>query len=246
MAAQQGYTIVYHDSLGFRAAPIQLILLDAGVPFTMQAPSWSPDRVAQGLQRPVFAPPAIIQGDFVLAQTPAIMDYLGKAHGYGPGDDPKAAASQLQLLMDIGDVTSELFELHGKPKPFASKAEFAKDGGRLSNWLKHLDAFRAKAGGGSGFLCAGHPTAADFFLVSAFDALDFSLGPEATAGITPDGLKAWRALMEARPSFAAFKAQAKPALFPRMAAPKKVNAACDISDHKCRSISVQNMRMQAS
>jgi hypothetical protein len=103
-----------------------------------------------------------------------------------------------------------------------SKAEFAKDGGRLSNWLKHLDAFRAKAGGGSGFLCAGHPTAADFFLVSAFDALDFSLGPEATAGITPDGLKAWRALMEARPSFAAFKAQAKPALFPRMAAPKKV------------------------
>ena len=96
-----------------------------------------------------------------------------------------------------------------------------KEGGRLGNWLKHLTKIQAKLGGASGFLCANHVTAADFFLLSAFDAFDYSLGGEATAAVTPDALKAWRVLMEARPSYAAFKSLAKPALFPSMAAPKR-------------------------
>jgi NAD(P)-dependent dehydrogenase (short-subunit alcohol dehydrogenase family)/glutathione S-transferase len=217
-----GYTIVYHASLMFRAAPIQLLLLDAGVPFQMQEPTWSPDRVVQGRALPMFAPPVIIQGDFALAQTPAILNYLGAAHGYGVDcADAKASATYLQTLLDIGDVTSELFDL---AKDHQKKAAFAAPGGRLSNWLKHLGTVQAKLGGGAGgFLCtADRPTAADFFLLSAFDTFDFALGAGATAAVTPEGLRELRARLEARPSYAAFKAQATVgALFPSMKAPSK-------------------------
>jgi hypothetical protein len=77
------YELIYHAGFTGRSAPIQLLLLDAGVEYTLRTPTWSPDRVIQdspGL--PVFAPPVLIHEDFVLAQTTAIMLYLGKLHGY--------------------------------------------------------------------------------------------------------------------------------------------------------------------
>jgi hypothetical protein len=39
------YKLVYHSSLGFRAAPIQMLLLEAGVAFEMVEPFWGEDRV---------------------------------------------------------------------------------------------------------------------------------------------------------------------------------------------------------
>jgi hypothetical protein len=82
---QGKYLIVYHSSLGFRASPIQMLLLDAGVEFEMREPEWGEDRVVAGNPGlPVFAPPVLRKGDFVLSQTCAIMNYLGSIHGYTP------------------------------------------------------------------------------------------------------------------------------------------------------------------
>jgi hypothetical protein len=82
---QGKYLIVYHSRLGFRASPIQMLLLDAGVEFEMREPEWGEDRVVAGNPGlPVFAPPVLRKGDFVLSQTCAIMNYLGSIHGYTP------------------------------------------------------------------------------------------------------------------------------------------------------------------
>ena len=77
------YKLVYHSKLGFRAAPIQMLLLDAGVDFEMVEPHWGADRVIENNPgMPSFAPPSLRVGDVTVAQTPAILKYLGRVLGY--------------------------------------------------------------------------------------------------------------------------------------------------------------------
>ena len=214
------YELIYHASLSFRAAPVQMLLLDAGIPYTMLEPTWSDDRVIarNAGNHPVFAPPAIRHGDFTLSQTSAIMSFLGEEHGYGAvGAEQKA--THLQVILDAADVGSEVF---GCAKSREAKGKFAaaEAGGRLKNWLAHFNKIHAKAAASTGgaFLFGGAPTAADFMLLSVFESLAFALGTEAVAAVCPKGLEGWRGAMESRPFYAVFKAQAKPNLFPSMAA----------------------------
>ena len=144
------YVIVYHAKLGFRAAPIQMLLIDAGRAFEMAEPHWGTDRVIEnnpGL--PSFAPPALRKGDVTIAQTPAILAFLdatvlGRSSG-GRVED----ATRLQLLLDIGDVTSELFTEVRKGAEAKAKFGRLEDGGRLRNWLAHICKFFLRAGGGT-------------------------------------------------------------------------------------------------
>ena len=55
---------------------------------------------------PVFAPPNIRKGDFVLNQTPAIVKYLGKEFGFYPSN--KADEAHAEAL--IGFVTDVIAE----------------------------------------------------------------------------------------------------------------------------------------
>ena len=52
---------------------------------------------------PVWAPPIIQSGDFVINQTPAIMIYLGKKFGLCPTGGPEEEAHATQLLLTIHD-----------------------------------------------------------------------------------------------------------------------------------------------
>lgn len=158
------YTIVYHEALGFRAAPIQQLLLDAGARFTMAPPTWSPERVVQDNQgSPVFAPPVLRDGEFTLSQLPAIMSYLAERHGYNADvSTPEEAASLNQLILDIADIGGELFAL---AKDAEKKAKFANaaDGGRLKNWLNHVTRFFLKRSPtGNGFLFGSNVTAGNY------------------------------------------------------------------------------------
>ena len=103
------YTLVYHEHLAFRAAPIQMLLLDAEAEFKMAPPEWGEDRVvAANPGCAVFAPPVLRKGDFTLGQTTAIMDYLGRAHGMLKGSAEQLATAN-QLTLDVADIGSELF-----------------------------------------------------------------------------------------------------------------------------------------
>jgi glutathione S-transferase len=211
--------LVYHNALGFRAAPIQLLLFDAGAKFEMVEPYWGGDHrvVEANPGMPAFAPPALCVGDVTIAQTPAILNYLGDTFGYGPDGGAIDRAAHLQLLLDIGDVTSELFaEVRKSPE---AKAKFgqAEDGGRLKNWLQHLAKAYTRRTGGKGFLFVeSRPTASDFFLLVALESFDFCYGPALLADILPGEFRPWRERMQARPSFAAYQRQAKPILFESM------------------------------
>lgn len=211
------YKIVYHSRLGFRAAPIQLLLLDAGVDFEMVDPYWGADRVIENNPgMPSFAPPALRVGTFTIAQTPAILQYLASTLGYGAAGGVEEEAAHLQLLLDIGDVTSELFtEVR---KGAEAKAAFAKaEGGRLKNWLEHLRKAFVKRTASCGFLFhESRPTAADFFLLSALECFEFCYGAAHMSALLPAEFKAWHARMEARPSFRLYRQQAKPILFDSM------------------------------
>jgi glutathione S-transferase len=217
--AEGGYVIVYHAKLSFRAAPIQMLLLDANIPFTMVEPTWGNDRVIDrnAGNHSVFAPPAIRRGNFTLSQTCAIMSFLGQTHGYSV-IGLEQSATCLQVILDSADVSSELFAC-AKDKEAKNKFATADAGGRLGNWFGHLDKIAAKAAAaGKTFLFGNAPTSADFMLLSAFESLDFALGPEKVVAMCPSGLQTWRAAMEARPFYAVYKARAKPNLFASMQA----------------------------
>jgi hypothetical protein len=65
------------------------------------------------------------------------MQYLGQVHGYHASlVNPESLGTANQLLLDAADVGSELF---GLAKDAGKKADFCKAGGRLHNWLKHLN-----------------------------------------------------------------------------------------------------------
>ena len=105
-----------------------MLLLDAGESFTMTEPEWGDEfRVVK--DNPgcaVFAPPVLRKGDFTLSQTCSIMSYLGAVHDYAPpATSAEAAATCLQVTLDVGDIGSELFAC---AKDQAAKAKFANEG----------------------------------------------------------------------------------------------------------------------
>ena len=70
------------------------------------------------------------------------MQYLGQVHGYHASlVNPESLGTANQLLLDAADVGSELF---GLAKDAGKKADFCKAGGRLHNWLKHLNEVRPR------------------------------------------------------------------------------------------------------
>jgi hypothetical protein len=192
------YEIIYHEALVFRCAPIEMLLHDAGISFTKSAPQWAPNRcLGENTAGPCFAPPVLRECDtnFCVSQLPAIMEYLASVHGYLPTDKKDAAVS-LQILLDIADVGSELFAA-GKNEE--TKATFV-DGGRLTNWLVHLNKmFVARGSGSGGGFMGANLVGADFMFVTLMVSLDFTIGSEKLAQVCPVELMSlWRSL-EARP-----------------------------------------------
>ena len=55
---------------------------------------------------PIFAPPVIKKGDFVLSQTPAIMKYLGKEFGLYPRTREDEAHAD-QMIAFVTDFVAE-------------------------------------------------------------------------------------------------------------------------------------------
>jgi glutathione S-transferase len=92
------YEIIYHEGFSGRAISIIHILLEAGLTYTLVAPSWGADRCATpNPGHPVFAPPVLRKGDFLLAQTSAIMQYLGTKYGPTAANAEDAAKASIKF-----------------------------------------------------------------------------------------------------------------------------------------------------
>ena len=117
--AAAAYELHYWPSFTGRVEPVLMLLSDAGVPFTLEraveavADASHPDGEApsgSGTGAPAFAAPVlrIAEEGFTLAQTTAILEFLGKRHGYLPASDT-AQANCLQLALNAGDMWEESY-----------------------------------------------------------------------------------------------------------------------------------------
>ena len=202
----QGYTLYYWPSFTGRVEPILLLLEDAGEAYDLVRDlSTVTGTDSDGVGVPAFACPVLRRGNFTLAQTTAILEYLGRQHGYMPRGGAEADANCLQLALNAADIWQEAYKARREPD---EGAEYLRE--RLGLWLANLAAFFAKTSGPGPFFFGPEPTFADFAVLNALNILVymFAAGP-----LFPPELLAWKAAMEARPGVAANLETTEPVLY---------------------------------
>jgi len=138
---------------------------------------------------PVFAPPVLKHGDFVLAQTAAICHFLGRRHGLAPGDEA-GEAHALALELTIADLVDEAHDTHHpisaalyyEDQETAAKQRAAHFvGERLPRFLAYFE--RVLGQGGGEALAGNDLSHADLSLFQALEGLDYAF-PRAFAQAT--------------------------------------------------------------
>lgn len=181
-------------------------------------------RGGENVDFPVFAPPAIKRGSFVLSQTPAIMKFLGKEFGFYP-TDVQGEAHADSLMAFVTDFVAE-GRLVFHPKCFTmsyfQQMEEAKphilwfETERLPAFLTYLEsalAYNAKSHAG-GFMVGASLTYVDvavFHTLTSANSQFFAAFKRQCANIPR--LLALRAHVASLPRVAAYLASARRGLF---------------------------------
>lgn len=115
------YELYYWPLLPGRGEFVRLVLEEAGAPYLDVARL--PEEAGGGFKpllefvqrarpgQPAYAPPILVHGNLVLAQSAAICAYLGERHGLAPDESGKRMQA-LQLQLTIADVTDEAHNTH--------------------------------------------------------------------------------------------------------------------------------------
>jgi len=146
---------------------VRLLFETAGVPFIDHGVQ-DPPSVAKFVYGggnsdgfPIFAPPVIKRGDFVLSSTPAIMRYLGKQLGLYPksAEDEAHADSTMELVSDFiteGRLvfhpkcfTASYYEQVEEAKPYVAWFEDQRISKFLNHFEKLLKHSESKSGSGN-------------------------------------------------------------------------------------------------
>lgn len=132
------YELYYWPMLPGRGEFVRLVLEEAGVPYVDVARL--PEEEGGGFRpllafmqgerpgQPAYAPPILVHGELVLAQSAAICAYLGERHGLAP-EEPAKRMQALGLQLTIADVTDEAHNTH-HPIATALYYEDQKDAAR--------------------------------------------------------------------------------------------------------------------
>ncbi len=124
------YTLLYWPDIPGRGEFVRLVLEAADLPYVDQArlPGQQdcilPYLHGRGPGHPAFAPPILVDGDLVLAQTTAICDHLARRHGLVP-DDPTHRAQALAVHLTLMDLVDEVQATH-RPPPSAPESQVPK------------------------------------------------------------------------------------------------------------------------
>jgi glutathione S-transferase len=217
------YELYYWPEIPGRGEFVRLVLEEAGVPYAdvgrlPSAQGGGVDAVLAFYEgrnegHPVFAPPVLVQGELVIAQTAAICHFLGRRHGLAPGDEA-GDAHALELELTIADLVVEVHDTH---HPIAARLyyEDQKDAAkqraahfvaeRLPRFLAYFERVLQRNGGE--VLVGTRITHADLSLFQALEGLRYAF-PRAYARAAAE-TPAVRALAErvrARPRIAAYLA----------------------------------------
>ena len=110
-----GWRLYYWPSLPGRGDFVRLMFEEAGVPYedVCRGPKGAEPAIqfykgkVDSMLFPVLAPPIIQKEKFVMNQTPAIMEYLGKKFDMYPTGGPEVEAHAMQVNMAVADYIAE-------------------------------------------------------------------------------------------------------------------------------------------
>ncbi len=163
-----------------------------------------------------FAPPALVDGDFVVSQTAAILQFLGKRHGLA-GRNEREEIAALQLQLTIMDLVAETHDTHHptsvavpyeeqKPEALLRAKSFREL--RMPKFLGYFErVLGANGESGGKYLVGGSLTYADLSAFHVVVGLEYAF-PNAMQRMTPELplLLALRDAVAARPRVAAYLA----------------------------------------
>jgi glutathione S-transferase len=220
------YELYYWPGIQGRGELVRLAFEEAGVPYVDVGrqssaegggiPAMQAILESEAGPLPPFAPPFLRVGDLVIAQTAAILHYLGPRLGLVPDDE----ASRLhvhQLQLTLSDLVAEVHDTHHPiatslyyedQKPEAKRRARAFVGERMPKFLGYFERVLAQnpAGGGK-HLVGSSLTYADLSLFHVVAGLRYAF-PKAVAWLEPTLLRtvALHDSVAARPRIAAYLA----------------------------------------
>jgi len=214
------YELHYWPGIQGRGEFVRLALEEAGADYVdvarVPASEGGGERALlqklRALAPPPFAPPVLVAGEFVLAQTANILLFLGARHGLAPTDEAgRLWVNQLQLTFT--DLVKEAHDIHHpisgslyyedqKDAAKANAVAFRRE--RLPKYLGYFERILESAGP---WLAGEAVSYADLSLFQAVRGLQYAL-PQAMAALAP---RIGRALaladrIEARPKIARYLA----------------------------------------
>ena len=146
------YDLWYWPDLPGRGEFVRLTLEAAAIPYRDRAreegaEALLADMAGRGPAGP-FAPPYLVMGDLVVAQTPHTLAVLMDRHGLGPSDEA-SILWLIQLQLTIADLVAEVHATHHpigvmdyyedqKPEAARAAARFRDE--RLPKYLAHFEA----------------------------------------------------------------------------------------------------------
>ncbi len=153
------YELWYWPGFTGRGEFVRLALEAAGIDYRDVGPEEGREHVTARLTEPCdarpFAPPFLVAGDLVIAQTANILLYLGEVHGLAPADMAgRLWVNQCQLT--IGDMVAEAHNSHhpvGASLYYEEQAAEAQRAAqafrtvRMPKYLGYFDALIARRGG---------------------------------------------------------------------------------------------------
>ncbi|HEU4406314.1 MAG TPA: glutathione S-transferase family protein [Polyangiaceae bacterium] len=159
-----------------------------------------------------FAPPFVKAGEVVVAQTAAILHFLGPRLGLLP-DDEAARAAALQLQLTVSDLVTEAHDTHHpiavgayyeEQKPEARRRAASFVGERLPKFLGY---FERELGRGGGWALGDRRSYVDLSLFQVVEGLRYAF-PRAMEALEPGlpRLAALRDRVAALPNVAAYLA----------------------------------------
>ncbi|WP_088287315.1 glutathione S-transferase [Ideonella sp. A 288] len=192
------YELHYWPTIQGRGEFVRLALEAAGAPYIDVARG--PEASGQGvpaLQRhltdrkatlPPFAPPILKDGPLVIAQTAAILHYLGPTLKLVGRSEPARVATQ-QIQLTIADAVSEAHDTHHpvgmglyyedqKPEALRRATEFCRV--RMPKYLQWFETIVVRNPAGSRQLVGGKVSYADLSLFQLIEGLRYAF-PQAAA-----------------------------------------------------------------
>jgi len=198
----EGYTVYYWPGFSGRGQPLMAMLAEAEVKWQRKP---EPCKEAD-----CFACPMVRKGNFCLAQTTALAQYLGEELGFNHPPALRHVAAKLGA--DLGDLWSDVYGKRCSAANWSEVDEYCKD--RVADWFATLENAAAKYGS-NGFFLGDRMSYVDFLLWNVIEVIHFCYGTVRLArllAIAPR-LQAIHAYVAARPRVAAY-AKEEPVLYP--------------------------------